>query len=237
MKLLKYIQFLLALLLFGELRAQKEITLDGALSLAIANNPELKNSSLDIEKAAQEKIVARSLFLPSVYGGAQANHFFQLPAFFGFGENGEGGKISYGRFGGNDQFGAFVTAVQPLYSPLAFPTWQHAQLRQEQTSLAASAKEIEILANVEDTYLRILVLQERIRLTKESISRNQKVLKDSRMLFIQGKGLRVDTLRAYTSVRNLEPDLVRLTYAIETGKLELGSLIGLDPVNDFFLCD
>src|SRR5688500_18844023 len=123
MKSFKYIVQLLAALLFmAELRAQQQLSLRDALSLALANNPELKHSALDIEKAAQEKVIARSLFLPTVYAGAQANHYFQLPAFFGFGENAEGGKIPYGRFGGKDQFAASLAAVQPLYNPLAYPS-------------------------------------------------------------------------------------------------------------------
>jgi len=62
-------------------------------------------------------------------------------------------------------------------------------------------------------------------------------LQDSRLLFIQGKGLRVDTLRAYTSVKNLQPDLVKLTYGIETGKLRLKALIGVESIQDFTLTD
>jgi outer membrane protein TolC len=81
------------------------------------------------------------------------------------------------------------------------------------------------------------VLNERIKLQRESISRNQRVLKDARSLFIQGKGLRVDTLRAYTSVKNLEPDLLRLNYAIETSKLQLKALIGIDSIQDIVLSD
>jgi outer membrane protein TolC len=207
------------------------------LSLALTSNPELKSSSLEVDKAAQGKVIARSLFLPSVYAGAQANHYFQLPAFFGFGENAEGSKIPYGRFGGADQFAASVSLVQPLYNPLAFPTFQHSQLRQQQSSLSGKSKEIAVLSEVKETYLQVLVLQERIRLTQESINRNQKVLQDSRLLFIQGKGLRVDTLRAYTSVKNLQPDLVKLTYAIETGKLRLKALIGVETLEDFTLTD
>lgn len=226
-----------AFLLITELRAQRQLSLVDALAIARVNNPELKQSALEMQKASAGKTIARSLYLPSVYAGAQLNHYFQLPAFFGFGENPENEKISYGRFGGEDQFAASVAAVQPLYNPLAHPSYQHALLRQQQSVLAARAQEIDVLAGVKDTYFRILVLQERLRLTRESISRNEKVLKDSRMLFFQGKGLRVDTLRAYTSVKNLEPDIVKLTYAIETAKLELRSLIGVDSLNDFRLTD
>lgn len=238
MKSLRYvIQFLFTLFIVAELPAQQQLSLHDALSLALAKNPELKQRALEMEKAAADKVIARSLFLPSIYAGAQANHYFQLPAFFGFGENSEGGKIPYGRFGGDDQFGASISAVQPLYNPLASPTYQHALLKQQLRSLDTRAKEIEILSQVKDIYLRILVQQERIRLTQESVRRNQKVLQDSKMLFLQGRGLRVDTLRAYTSVKNLEPDLIKLTYAIETGKLELRSLIGIESREPFVLTD
>lgn len=238
MKTIQYIlTILLGLLFIGELRAQQPLSMTEALSLARENNPVLKESALEIRKTGNERVIARSYFLPTVYAGAQANHYFQLPAFFGFGENTEGGKIPYGRFGGDDQLAASITAVQPLYNPLAYPSYRHAQLRQQETALTARAEEIAVLAQVKDTYLRILVLQERIRLTRESISRNQKVLQDSRLLFLQGKGLRVDTLRAYTSVKNLEPDLVKLTFAVETGKLELKSLIGIESPESFVLTD
>ncbi len=238
MKTIRYIlPFLLALLLLEELRAQQALSMTEALSLARANNPVLKQNALEIKKTSSDRVIARSLFLPTVYAGAQANHYFQLPAFFGFGDNAEGGKIPYGRFGGDDQLAASITAVQPLYNPLAYPSYRHAQLRQQETAVSARAEEIAVLAQVKDTYLQILVLQERIRLTRESISRNQKVLQDSRLLFLQGKGLRVDTLRAYTSVKNLEPDLVKLTFAVETGKLELRSLIGITSSETFDLTD
>lgn len=238
MKSVKYIlQLILALLFMLEVRAQHKLSLHDALALALDNNPAIRSSVLDLERAGQGRVIARSLFLPTVYAGAQANHYFQLPAFFGFGENTESGKIPYGRFGGKDQLAAVVSAVQPLYDPVRNPTWLYSKLREQQAVLGARAKEIEVLSDIKDTYLRILVLQERIRLTQESINRNQKVLQDSRLLFFQGKGLRVDTLRAYTSVKNLEPDLVRLTYAIETGKLELQALIGVDSLGAFTLTD
>ena len=228
---------LIALLFLTEVSAQDKLSLQDALSLANANNREIQHSALENQKTAEDRVIARSFLLPSVYAGANVNHYFKLPAFFGFGETVEAGKIPYGRFGGEDQLAAFVTVVQPLYNPVAYPSHHFAQLRQQASSLDARAAEIRVLAEVKDTYLRILVLQERIKLTRESINRNTKVLQDSRMLFLQGKGLRVDTLRAYTSVKNLEPDLVKLSYAIETGKLQLRTLLGVDSLRDFVLTD
>ena len=235
---LKYLlQLVLAFLLMAELRAQQRLSLQQALELARANNPELKSSALEVDKAGHEKVIARSLYLPTVYASAQAYRYLQLPAFFGFGENSEGGKIPYGRFGGDDQLGASLTAVQPLFNPLAWPSFELAELKKQQSTLVMRSSEIAVFSEIQETYLGVLVLNERLRLTRESIQRNEKVLQDSRMLFIQGKGLRVDTLRAYTSVKNLEPDLIKLTYAMETEKLRLRALMGVDSLYDFLLTD
>ena len=235
----KYIFILLAFGVFStpNAKAQQTLTLQDAVDLALEKNPEVAASNLELEKSRQQKIISRSLFLPSVNVGAQANHYFQLNPFFGFGETTPDGKIPYGRFGGEDQFGAFISAVQPLYSPQAFPSVQHSQLKEEQSRLELNGAKIETQASVKQVYLQILVLNERIKLQNESITRNKRALVDAKSLFFQGKGLRVDTLRAYTGVKNLEPDLLRLTSAVETGKLRLKALIGIDSIQDIVLTD
>ncbi|MBA4057850.1 MAG: hypothetical protein C0490_24250, partial [Marivirga sp.] len=64
--------------------AQHKLSLQDAVTLAAKNNPEIAASVLETEKAKQQKIIARSLFLPSIHAAAQANHYFQLNPFFGF---------------------------------------------------------------------------------------------------------------------------------------------------------
>lgn len=237
---MKSLHYILVAVLVGAAStavAQKRLSLHDALTLAAHSNPDVKTSALDIEKAEQQRVIARSLYLPTVTAGVQVAHYFQLPAFFGFGENGENGKIPYGRFGGDDQLSGAITAVQPIFNPGALPSLQQSRIAEQQSSVAAKAKTIEVLSEVKQTYLRILVLNERIRLKQESITRNERVLQDSRLLFLQGKGLRVDTLRAYTSVKNLEPDLIKLSYEAETSKLQLRTLLGIDSLEDIELTD
>jgi outer membrane protein TolC len=238
MRLFKYtVVFLLSINTTLTLVAQQSMSLQEALSIAVSANPELKSADLEVRKAEQQRIIARSLFLPVVNANAQANHYFNLPAFFGFGQTKEGDKIPYGRFGGKDQLNASVSLVQPLFNAAAFPSLQHSQVLRQQTLAAAKAKKIEILSEITETYLRLLVLNERINLKQESINRNKRVLQDSRILFLQGKGLRVDTLRAYTSLKNLEPDLVKLVFEAETSMLELKTIIGIDSSVDLKLSD
>jgi outer membrane protein TolC len=219
------------------LSAQQKLSLQDAVALAVDHNRDLQATNLEAEKARQGKIAARSLYLPSVYASAQANHYFQLTPFFGFGDPDPEGKIPYGRFGGDDQLAAFVSAVQPLYNPVAIPTIHQARLQEDDSRLQIAAARTATIALVKQTYLQVLVLNERIKVQQQSIIRNERVLQDSRSLLIQGKGLRVDTLRAYTSVKNLEPELLKLTYAAETRKLELKALTGLDSLQDVELTD
>ncbi len=237
--IIKYISFSVAisLLLISQAKAQQKLSLQEAVTLAVQRNPEIEASKLEIEKSKQQKVISRSLFLPSISASAQLNHYFELSPFFGFGEDTPGGKIPYGRFGGEDQLGAFLSAVQPLYNPLAFPSLRHSALKEEESKLAFNGKQVATQALVKQTYIQILVLNERIELQHESISRNERVLQDAKSLFIQGKGLRVDTLRAYTSVKNLEPELLKLNYAVETSKLQLKAFIGIDSLQDIELTD
>lgn len=214
------------------------LSLQEAVSLANKNNRTLKIADLDISVAKEQVRVAKSLSLPSASLGGQYTHYFVLPAFFGFGEtNGNNSKIPYSRIGGRDQFAATVAASYPIYNPSARPSIRAAQLQERAGRTDYKARTIDVTASVKQTYIGILVLNERLKLQHESLQRNQKALADARSLLAQGRGLRVDTLRAYTSVKNLQPDILKLTYAIDVGKLQLVTLIGLDSLSDLSLTD
>jgi outer membrane protein TolC len=208
------------------------LSLQQAVELSLANNPELKVSGLDVAKAQQQTVIARSRYMPTVSATAFANHYFQRPVFFGFGEASTDGKISYGRFGGEDQGGAALTAIQPIFHPGSLSSLRHARLSANVSGAALSARQIFIVSQIRQTYLQMLVLNERINLQHQSLERNRRALQDSRSLLLQGKVLRVDTLRAHTAMKSLEPELVKLTYARETAKLNLRALIGIDSLQN-----
>jgi outer membrane protein TolC len=177
------------------------------------------------------------MLLPTVTASGVVNHYFALQPFFGFGEGATDGKIPYGRFGGEDQLAAVVMATQPLLNPQAYPSIQKARLREQESSLQFRARQLETVALVKQTYLQALVLNERIKIQRESIQRNELALRDARSLFAQGKGLRVDTLRAFTFVKNLEPVLLKLQFAEQTSKIQLKALLGIDSLTDIQLSD
>jgi outer membrane protein TolC len=76
---------LMVLAALNPLAAQQQLSLEDAVGLASTNNQEINAGKLEIEKTHQQKVVARSLFLPTIGITAQANHFFKRTPFFGFG--------------------------------------------------------------------------------------------------------------------------------------------------------
>jgi outer membrane protein TolC len=239
-KVIAYIFLYSAGIILPGVRALAQTTslsLPEAVNLALKNNRSLKVSGLDINKANEEIRVARSLALPTVSAGGQYLHYFVMPAFFGFGENGGGDKIPYGRFGGRDQFSAALSVSYPIYNPVAKPALREAQLKEYASKHQHQYNETDVSAAVKRTYLGMLVIKERLKLQYESLQRNEKALQDARSLLAQGRALRVDTLRAFTSVKNLEPDILKLNYALDVGKQQLVTLIGVDSIQDVQLTD
>ncbi|MCF6406413.1 TolC family protein [Chitinophaga filiformis] len=220
-------------------QSQYNLSLNESIRLALANNRTLKVDSISLSVSREETQTVRSGLLPSVDFDANVNHYFQKPLFFGFETSPvpASDKIGYGRFGGKDQASFSLTAAVPLYKPATKAGVEKSRLLEKQSVLQYKATASDIVAQVKQVYLRMLVLAKRLQLQEESIERNVRALEDARSLLAQGKALRVDTLRAYTSWKNLEPDLLRLHYYIEVSRQELRVITGLDSVEDLHLTD
>ena len=108
----------------------RKLSLQEALSLTLSNNRDIKTVSLDIDRSQQQLIVAKSQQKPVVGASGQVAHYFQSPAFFGFGTGSTGNdKIPYGRFGGKDQVAATLYITQPVYNPGTQPAYNRQNYR------------------------------------------------------------------------------------------------------------
>ncbi|SKB61228.1 TolC family protein [Dyadobacter psychrophilus] len=223
------------LLSFGQAQT---LSLQKAIELAQGRNRDLRIDSINIHKAKQQTAITRGLLMPNISLTGQFQHYFQKPVFFGLnGNTSNSEKIGYGRFGGEDIGAAQISLVQPIYNSGAKHEIERRKLLEKQSQLSFRQREVDVVAQVKQNYVQLLVLNERLKLQKESIVRNQKALNDSRSLLAQGRALRVDTLRAYTSVKNLEPDVLRLTYALQISQQQLRNLLGDVSETDYLLSD
>ena len=223
---------------FAGLAQNKTLSLKDAIEQARIRNRELRMDSLNISKSIQQTAITKSFLLPNVSLTGQFQHYFQRPVFFGLnGASSSSEKIDYARIGGEDLAGAQVSLVQPLYNAGTRHELQRKKMLEKQSRLSYLGREVDVVARVKQNYVQLLVLKERLKLQNESIVRNKRALADSRSLLAQGRGLRVDTLRAYTTVKNLEPDVLRLTYAIQISGQQLSVLLGDDSKTDYVLSE
>ncbi|MCE7041826.1 TolC family protein [Dyadobacter sp. CY312] len=213
------------------------LSLKQAIEQAKSHNRDLRIDSLNISKSRQQTEITKGLLLPSIGLTGQFQRYFQRPVFFGLNSSSSSEGVGYGRIGGSEVTGAQVTLAQPLYNAGAKYEIQRRKLLEKQSRLSYQEREVDVVAQVKQNYVQFLVLQERLKLQKESISRNKKALADSRSLLAQGRALRVDTLRAYTLVKNLEPDVLRLTYALQISQQQLSILVGNDAETELVLSD
>ncbi|MHA4736497.1 TolC family protein [Dyadobacter sp. MSC1_007] len=218
---------------------KQTLSLQQAVDQARARNRELRIDSMNIHKSTQQTAITRGLLMPNIGVTGSVQHYFQRPVFFGLGgsTSGSSERVDYGRFGGEDVASAQISLVQPIYNSSTRNEIDRSRLLEKQSRLYFQEREVDVIARVKQNYVQQLVLSERLKLQKESILRNQKALKDSRYLLAQGKALRVDTLRAYTLVKNLEPDVMRLTYALQVSQQQLRTLIGDAAETEYVLSD
>jgi outer membrane protein TolC len=94
-----------------------------------------------------------------------------------------------------------------------------------------------VITDVKKAYLTVLITKEQLKLQEQSIVRNEQALKDARSLLAQGRASRVDTLRAYITIENLRPDIIRLTNGIEIAKTVLKTTIGINESEAIELTD
>lgn len=215
----------------------QSLTLQQAIEKAKIHNRDLRIDSLNIAKSTKQTEISKGYLLPSISLTGQFQRYFQRPVFFGLNSSSSSEGVGYARFGGQEVTGAQVTLAQPIYNAGAKYEIQRRKLLEKQSYLSYQEREVDVVARVKQNYVQLLVLRERLKLQKESILRNQKALNDSRSLLAQGRALRVDTLRAYTLVKNLEPDVLRLTYALQISQQQLSVLIGNEAETELVLSD
>jgi outer membrane protein TolC len=213
------------------------LSLKQAIEQAKSHNRDLRIDSFNIAKSRQQTQISKGLLMPNISLTGQFQHYFQRPVFFGLNSSSSSEGVGYARFGGSQISGAQVTLSQALYSASAKYEIQRRGLLEKQSQLSYNNREVDVVAQVKQNYVQLLVLQQRLNLQYESIARNKKALADSRSLLAQGRALRVDTLRAYTLVKNLEPDVLRLTYALQISQQQLSILIGSAAGAEFILSD
>ncbi len=206
-----------------------QLGLQKALQLAKENNKLLQIQQME-EKVAQ--VVARETkgsLLPTVGIQGSYQYFFDRQVIFMPGSfvGNESKPVVDVAVGGTNALSTQVYLQQPVLNEAMRRQIKGSNLDVALQRQHTRGTEANVIAGVTENYYSILLLQASLGLHRQSMERNLQALNDSRTLFHQGKALKVDTLRNYIAVQNLQSAIYYLTSELEVRQLTMKNQLGI----------
>ena len=210
-----------------------EFSIQQAVEYARKNNVQVKNALLDIKIQEETNREVTSAALPQVSGSGSITYNAKLPVslvpaeFFG-GQPGTFAKIAFG-VKWNSTYG--LNLDQLLFDGQVFVGLQARKSIMEFQTRAKEVTEETIKANIHKIYYQLVVSKEQIGLLDENISRYEKLLRDTRIMYDNGFAEKLDIDRINVTLSNLRTERTVALKDIDNGYLGLKVLMGM-PVKD-----
>lgn len=225
------------LLATGHVQAQSlDLSLRDAIQLASKGNRGLQLRWMESRKAAEAVKEARSFLLPSVHANGGYSIFGERPVIYLRNETGDP-KLADVKTGGRFVLEGTVAATYPLLNPVFKSQVRLAGINEQLKKEEIKDTEEQLAYDISRLYLTVLMHLEQQGVLEQSLQRNERALKDSRSLFLQGKNLKTDTLSNYISVQNLHASLSALDNTVNVLSAQLKHLMGLQDSTRFRFTD
>ncbi|WP_416864236.1 MAG: TolC family protein [Imperialibacter sp.] len=216
-----------------------QLSLSEALVLAKTNNKAMQVQLLEEKVSKMETSESRGELLPTLSAQGSYTHYFDRQVIFMPGAlvGNENEPVVDVTVGGKNAVNTYLAFQQPLLLESARRQVRTAKLSEAFQEQETRAFKTRMVADVTASYLRALLISESLKLSHQSLERNILSLEDSRSLFRQGKGLKVDTLRSFIAVENLKSSISYLQSQYETTLLHLARVVGLEVGQTIVLTD
>ncbi len=226
-------------------KAPQRLTLQEAVKIALAQNPELAIARLEEDKAAQKVREMRGSFLPHVSASLQYVRNIQVPVFFfpSFGFDPVRGLVPI-----EGQLQAIRAGLANSYTvtgsvnmPIIQEDLRHAvrmsEIAQTLSAESSVGARVQKARDVKKAYYDVLMAEEQERLLQQSIGRSEETLAQVRSLSAKGLATETDTLRAYVNVENQRPMLTKAANGIRAARALLSVTLGLEHSRTIELAD
>jgi outer membrane protein TolC len=226
---------LLGLLVSGSaVAAPLTLTLDQAVSYALEHNRTLAQAQTDVDKADARIDEAMSGFYPTVSlqgGFAYLSDVSVLTL-----PTGVPGKYMVVPLGSHANYDGKLALSQTLFAGNRVNNgYKAALLGRDLTAQSIVRKQQELIYDVRRTFYSVLMLQEMLKLTRQSQERTRDHL--NQIIALQNEGFvsSYDSLRTAVQVENLTPQLTKLDNGIRMTLEGFKLLIGMPPEQELAL--
>lgn len=206
-------------------------TLERAVSIALRNNRQLAVAQYDLEEANKQVSEAYGALFPEIDGFASMQRNLELPSAFlpkiFIDPDADPDELIAVTFGADNQWNAGLTLTQPLFDAGVFvgvgTAGSFRNLARE--ALRGSAQGVATTTRI--AYLNVLLAQEAVRVTQNSIERVRQTLDETRALNRAGLASDYDVLRLEVQLANIEPNLRRAENEAQKARRVLAIEMGL----------
>jgi len=201
---------------------QGPLTLERAIEVALANNPDVAAIRHDLQAAGAQTDVARGALLPSVHGLGGYNHYLDSQRLIPASENNQPGVF------GPDIFSGDLVVTMPIYTGGRLSSEVNAaKLLQQSASHQLARSREELVFNVSSVFYGILAQRHVI----ESLGFSQKALEEHLKrvndLIDAQKAAKVDRLRTEVRLADLKQQIVRERNVLAIEERVLTNLLGV----------
>ncbi len=206
------------------------LTLDKAISIALAQNPDVLVADQDRYKADAQIAEARSGALPQLSVSAQYVRNINLPVIFLPANsppfNPTSSTISFA-IGSNNSYQGGVTLTQALYSRQVGVALDIANTYRDLSGAGYEAAKQSVVLQVKKAFYTILLMQKLVEANRQGLEVVKANFENVQSLYRHGQAAEFDLLRAEVQVANTEPGLISAENNLVLAVNGLKSLLSL----------
>jgi outer membrane protein len=211
------------------------LTLERAVELALERSRDVADAELALETARRQVGEAWSSVYPQVSASASYMRNLSVPGSFlpriFFDPDAGPDDLVAVKFGSDNMWNFSLRADQPLFRASAFigvgAAGRYEALQRE----ALRGRTQAVVTRVRVAFYGVLLADESVRVTENTVSRIRQTLGEMRKLEQAGIASSYDVLRLEVELANVEPALRRVRNAATAARRALGVEVGLDAVD------
>jgi outer membrane protein TolC len=207
-----------------------EFTLSDAIEFADNNNAELRQLKIDFEKSKADIGIARSAFYPTLSATGYYAYLSDLPVF----------QLDsmFIPMGQHENYNLQVSLQQVLFAwGKIYDAYKIAGLNRDIAELNLIKKKQEVHCSVTKTYYGLLVLEQMVELTRESMEQLKRHEEAVKKRYEAGLVSQFDLLRSQVQVANLKPKLIEAENGLRLAREGFKMLLGMPQEKEFVLKD
>ncbi|NTU53601.1 MAG: TolC family protein [Chlorobiaceae bacterium] len=216
------------------------ISLDDAVALGLKQSREIEMALLDKRMAGEKVRESWAEVLPHLSSSLTYTRTLKPSVLF----------LPMGALSGNPALGTQAVEIssdnssmlslnlsQNIFKLSAFAGIKAASLVRQISDQSWRYSNAEVVTSIRRAYYDVLIATEKRKLVEQSIGRWEEARKDTNALFRQGVVADLDTLKAWLSVENLKPELIRAQSGESITLTKLKTVMGISHDTQLTLSD